>query len=331
MQTYIKTLFIGFISLLPFVGKGQEIGITSRIEPGEIMIGEQAIIRLKIRTNDLDNTFLIIPPDTAIHRAEALAFRVTDTIELGGVLREIAAEMIITSFDSTLVEIPAFGIRVGNEERFSQPLFLKVSMPEVDMEHPEKFYGLKGNWALPYTWGELWILARPWVFGFILLIILVGLTYGTIRYRRYRLSQKARQPKEEEQLTELQRFQRDMNALKDRHLPEEGAVRLYYTELDNLLRRYIYRIVAIDSMEMTSRQLLHSLRKAGYESFVDEHHIERLMQHSDLGKFAKEMLTISDCHNDFDHCFGFIASLYHLKAEQSTVEKNEEEEGRERK
>ncbi len=144
MQAFLRTV-IAIVSLLSATSLvAQNVGISARIEPGEIQIGEQALIRLKIRTNDLDNTFLIVPPDTALHRAEALAFRVVDTVHLTESLKELSAEMVVTSFDSTLVALPAFGVRVGNEEVYTkEPLYLKVNLPEVDMEHPEEFFWTK--------------------------------------------------------------------------------------------------------------------------------------------------------------------------------------------
>ena len=54
----LLTFLISFVAL-----EAQEIGITSTLDRADIMIGEQALVTLKIRTDHLDDTYLIIPHD----------------------------------------------------------------------------------------------------------------------------------------------------------------------------------------------------------------------------------------------------------------------------
>ena len=138
-----------------FTLRGQDLSISARLDRGEIAIGEQALLTLKIRTEDLDHTMLLIPPDSALHKAEALSFVTKDTVAINDRVKEITAEMVITSFDSTLVEIPAFGVRLRAKEVYADPLYLKVTVPQVDLSQPEKFYPNKKSWSLPYTFWEI--------------------------------------------------------------------------------------------------------------------------------------------------------------------------------
>ena len=163
-------------TLLPQALHGQEAKITTSIAPGEIQIGEVAIIDIVIRTSDLENTYFINPIDTAQLRAEALSFEITDTIDVDNTTKELHARMAVTSFDSTLVVIPAFGVRVGDKESFAAPLTLKVNLPKVDMEHPDQFNDIKGVWDLPYTFWEILLIALPWLLG---VLVLIGAVWGT--------------------------------------------------------------------------------------------------------------------------------------------------------
>ncbi len=323
MQAFLRTV-IAIVSLLSATSLvAQNVGISARIEPGEIQIGEQALIRLKIRTNDLDNTFLIVPPDTALHRAEALAFRVVDTVHLTESLKELSAEMVVTSFDSTLVALPAFGVRVGNEEVYTkEPLYLKVNLPEVDIEHLEEFFGLKGAWERDYTLHDIWILARPWVLalGGLLFLSILFLLY---RYYQGRLARRKELSGPKDERTLLERFHADMDALHTRQLPQKGLVEEYYTALDMLLRSYLYSLLSINSLEMTSQQLVHSLQKEGYTALLQKEEMLQFMRNSDWAKFANVAIGSEECAQDFNRIVRFIESI-HCQQETKEVQGGEE-------
>ena len=164
----------------------QDAGITTTLDRAEIMIGEQAVITMKIRTDRLDETYLIIPQKEQLGKAEALSFAVTDTVDLGGSVKEITAQMVVTSFaEDEIVELPAFGVKVGGKEMFSRPLVLKVMMPDVDTTQAEQFYPLKGPWHLKYSFVEIMALLWPWLLG--LLLVAGGiLGYRIVRRRKAR-------------------------------------------------------------------------------------------------------------------------------------------------
>ena len=77
---------------------GQRVSIQTRLDRSEIRIGEQAAVEMTIRTDDLARTrFHLVEDSTGIERFRVLAFGATDTIDLGGGLKEIQAKMIVTS------------------------------------------------------------------------------------------------------------------------------------------------------------------------------------------------------------------------------------------
>lgn len=322
MARYLRLIVSVVLLLISYVSWGQNIGITTRIEPGEIQIGEQALVRLKIRTNDIDNTFLIIPPDTAIHRAEALSFRVTDTVHLEGTLKELSAEMVLTSFDSTLVTLPAFGVRVGEQEVYSQPLYLKVNLPEVDMEHPDEFFGLKSIWKRNYKLYDWWILLRYWLIGLgIALLAIIGFFLCRHFYNRHKHRAKNVTPPP---ISIIELFRLKMEELRTRQLPEKGLVESYYTELNMLLRSFLWNLLHINSLEMTSRQLIKALEERDYIPWLQEFKLYQFMEHSDLGKFANEAIQISECDEDYENVLRFVHALYNREVQA----KQEVKEGR---
>lgn len=313
-------------TLLPQALHSQEAKITTSITPDEIQIGEVAIIDIVIRTSDLENTYFVNPIDTAQLRAEALSFEITDTIDVDNTTKELHARMAVTSFDSTLVVIPAFGVRVGDQESFANPLTLKVNLPKVDMEHPDQFNDIKGVWALPYTWGEIFLMALPWLLG---VLVLIGgfLGYKYYRRRKEKLALRPAPPSPSPSLSELQRYEMALEALNARHLPEQGLQREYYTELDILSRTFVRTTTGIDTLEMTSRQLLRALSQAGFRSLVDEQKLDELTERVNLSKFAKVVYTPNEAESDSKHWLRVAQALYQATQEKAGATETEKKGG----
>lgn len=250
-------LFLSLLFALSVQLTAQDVSISTKIDPAEIYIGEQALITLKIRTSDLNNTFLIVPPDTALQRAEALSFVIKDTVDINATVKEITAEMAVTSFDSTLVEIPAFGVRVGNQQFFADPLYLKVVMPKVDIEHPNNFSDIKEIWSLPYTWREIFLLALPWLLA---ICLLLG-SFFLYRYLKKRWLSKRHNTSPSPTRNELSPMERLCKELES--LPRGIGDNTYYTKLDTYWRTFLsHEAIFPEAMKMTPYQLIDTYKKS---------------------------------------------------------------------
>ena len=265
-----------------FTLRGQDLSISARLDRGEIAIGEQALLTLKIRTEDLDHTMLLIPPDSALHKAEALSFVTKDTVAINDRVKEITAEMVITSFDSTLVEIPAFGVRLGAKEVYADPLYLKVTVPQVDLSQPEKFYPNKKSWSLPYTFWEIVGLILPWFVG----VALVVAVFFFLRYLRKLIRLRRNLPKPEP-VKKLSPYEKLSATLAQVPLSLED--RIYYTQLDFAFREFLAETVLPNAMEMSTTQLVRALQKlVSSTTRPQQDSITLLLDRMTLAKFAKE-------------------------------------------
>lgn len=282
-------LLISFFCLF-FVSSllhAQDLTITSKLDRPEIQIGEQAIIDITIRTSDLDNTFFQVPSDSVMKHMEVIAFGVTDTVKVTDPIVEIKAKMVITSFDSTLLEIPPFLVTDGKRQAVSKSLFLKVTVPDVNLSKPDSINDIKEPWGVPYTAADIirYMLRNP--ITWIILLLFIGyLSYYF--YKRYRLYKSLR-PEPELQEPPIPAYDRAiaaLDALKQKKLVEVGLFKEYFTELTDLLRNYIAETRHIDAREMTSSDILQALQRI--ELPEKEHTLlRRILQTADMTKFAK--------------------------------------------
>lgn len=283
----VRFLFVMF-TLLGFASlSAQQLSITGKLEPGEILIGEQTRLELKIVTPDLEETHLIVPPDTARMQAEVLSFAIIDTIDLGENLYELTAEMILTSFDSTLVEIPALGVAAAGKEAWSQPQYLRVMLPEVDMEHPDQIKDIKADWVLPCTFRE-WLL---WLWPLWCLLLAIALGYaGYVLYKR-RKAYPARKPKPV--ASPPSPLEVLLEQIKTLSTQVETDSRLFYTRLDDAWRRYLRDSETLPAaMEMTKRSIADALQ------ITDDSLLGRLLERMELAKYARVLYAAEIARQD---------------------------------
>lgn len=293
----IVVLFFGSSTII----KAQELSITAQLRNHAIFIGEQTAIDLIIRTADLDNTYLILPPDTAIHKAEVLSFQLLDTINVDERVREVMARMVITSFDSMIVEIPPIGVSLGEEKVFTEPMYLQVDLPDVDLEYPDKYYGARKPWNLPLTWWDylLLLLTSP-VFWILLVVIALSLggVFIFLHYRR-RLCQK-----QQELLSRpeppLSIFERQIKELTSSDILTLGEYETFYNLLISFFRTYLEDRLGIAAKELTAEEIKEYLEKE-YSDFVREKEsaLADWIIHSQCIRFAlgdsTHAIALSDC------------------------------------
>ena len=255
-------LICGGGGLWSFVA-AQDIAITTELTPSTIQIGEYAQIKMTIRTNDLDNTLLVIPEEQQMGQAEMIAFDVLDTIPLQGTEVQLNALMTITSFAEGMAELPAFGLTVGGKSYFSKPLYLKVTMPEVDTTQPLKYNPIKAPVSVSLRWWEyiLLVLMNPitWVVLGIAAVVLCILWYR--HYKRIR-------PEPEVvvvPLTALETFDQTLATLRALPFDQQEEQIAYYDGLITALRNYLTEGLDLEIDELTARELAQLLQKAPYD------------------------------------------------------------------
>ncbi|MBZ0165964.1 MAG: DUF4381 family protein, partial [Candidatus Omnitrophica bacterium] len=94
--------------------------------------------------------------------------------------------------------------------------------------------------------------------------------------------------------------------LKKKKYVEYNKYQQFYSELSDILRRYMENHFCIRAPEMTTEEFLESIKN--YESVAEEHKInlKRFLQHADVVKFAKVSPSTEEAEQSYELAKRFI-------------------------
>lgn len=277
---------------------GQRASAHATIQPTEILIGEQALIDLKVITPKDRVISFPVYENEIVPGIEVIAMLPPDTVIENNVMT-LNFRYVVTSFDSTLYHVPFLPIFDGTDTIFSNSFGLKVTSPELSdstLSYLDKINrgetdsidfkqlqinDIKPIRKAPFVWTDfLWIL---WlVLGLALLIALIGL----IIYFIVNKKKKGYFFKPPVVLPAHVRAANELDKLKSEKIWQQGREKEFYSKLTDILRRYIYEREGINAMEMTSGEILNSIRQiSDVDSVYDN--LKQILSTADLVKFAK--------------------------------------------
>ena len=287
MKYLAYCLLLGLAWCLPSLG--QNVSIQARLDRPEIKIGERAAIDLTIRTDDLSRTRFYLHQDStgAPERYRVLSFGATDTIDIGKGVQEIKAQMIVTSFDSTLITLPPIVVETPSGQAMTKPLALNVISPEVDLSQPENIRPIVSPWDEPYTLMDILILIfTSWIFYAVAGLLLIALLI--YEYRNQARYLQVVKPEILRPVSALEQLKRKLEALGDARLETQEDFKRYYSEVTDGLRAYLGARYGFEAMERTTDEVIEKLHSRGLGS-EQTRHIEQVLMEASLVKFAKSL------------------------------------------
>ena len=79
----------------------------------------------------------------------------------------------------------------------------------------------------------------------------------------------------------------ELETLRRKELWQKGLIKRYYTDMTDIVRRYLRNMYGIKAGEMTSRQTLRAFHGIADWSEESEQMLRQLFQKADMVKFAK--------------------------------------------
>ncbi len=288
MKKFHLLLYLGLILSTPITSFSQNLSIQGKLNRSEIKTGEQAVIDLTIRTNNLPQTKFYLKEEAQKEAPyTVIALVPVDTVDISSRIKEISAKLVLTSFDSTLITIPPIVAKTPTDSAETAPMGLKVIQPEVDSKHPSNFKDIKAPWDVSLSLKDwLILILSSWIF-WVVIAVLVGF-YIAYRVFNYYQTKKAN-PTPQIQVRELSLIEKTEAALlqlEQQQLIEQELFKEFYSELITIFKSYLNESYSWTTTEMTSNELMKQMSSVELSSSEQEM-LRLVLTEADLSKFAK--------------------------------------------
>ena len=278
----------------------QSVTVDATIDSLQILIGEQAKIKLQVSLDTDKRAVFPVYTDTLVRGVEIIDVAKPDTQLLNDGRRSlITQEYTITSFDSALYYLPPMEVTVDNKPYRSKALALKVYSMPVDTVHPDQFFGPKTVMQAPFAW-EDWYVTLACVLFFVPFLLLLIYLVKRIRDNKPII----RKVKVEPKLPPHQLAMQEIERIKNEKVWQKGEPKEYYTELTDTLRVYIKERFGFNALEMTSSEIIDKLLEMKDKEAISD--LRELFQTADLVKFAKHNPMMNENDANLINAIDFI-------------------------
>ena len=282
-----------------FTAWGVNVTFKAKLDSATLLMGKTTTLHLEItQDKDARGFFPGEQLDTLNAMVEIAERPAADTTELGNNRIQINRDLIIQSFDSGMWIIKPIPYVVNGDTAFCNQLTLKV-LP-VDVSQMQDINDIKPVEEVPFNLLD-WLPDYWW--AWLLALLLIGA--GIWAYRKYYKKGinplkplKKRLPPYEEAMINLQN-------LKAAQLWQQGQEKEYFTGLTDILRVYIDRRFDINAVEMTSSQIIDTLKKNEETKAVNEQ-LEMILEIADIVKFANARPLADDNEVAYQRAVNFV-------------------------
>ena len=291
MRKYI----VIFILLILAVVSHAQVQVTASVDSTKILIGGRSHYFItvyapkgtKISFPEFNNKKEIVS-DVEVLSAKS------DTADANGKVR-IRRIYTITAWDAKRYTIPAQKVIVDGATKTTGNVALDVQAVPIDTVKstpmpPDDIQ------KVPFSWGE-WI---PVILVIVLALILICIVFYLYRILSHK--KNGRTPKNTRTLSYYEQAKQDLSEIAANKMLY-AEQKDYYTDVTNVLRKYISQRYNINALEMTSHEILESMKDV-----CDVSELKVVFNTADLVKFAKYSTDANDMTYYFDSIVHFIDS-----------------------
>lgn len=294
-----STRHIIYLILLLFIPRytlfAQQAQVAARIDSTSILIGDQTTLRLTVAYDAKNGVPKIQWPqigDTIISKVDVISKSKIRTIlpdSAQPTIQQQVEDIVISSFDSGYYAIPPFKFIINGDTanpQLTEAMMLQVNTVHVDTTKAYK--DIKGPIQAPFTILEI----LPYIgYGLLALLVIGAIIYYVRKNLKKKNAVVVEQPKvivppHVKALEELEK-------LASKNLWQEGKIKDYYTGITDILRTYLVERYDINALEMTTDEIMLSLRRRGISDTIKQK-LNEVLVLADLVKFAKENPLPSD-------------------------------------
>ena len=274
-------LFLLLVFILHSNLWAQKMTVNASLDSTVIWIGNQAHLTFEVSQQPNQKVSMPIFSDSI--RGLSLVEPVKiDTVKSpdGHIL--VKQHYLVTAFKDSLLYIPPFPFVLNGDTVWSKSLSLKVIQPFKIDTASNTIADIKPVLNPKFNWLNLLfiILLVLAIHGIIILIFTIYKKYFKKLPDLSSKEMKLLLPPYVVALNQLDR-------IKQEKPWQQGRSKEYHTELTDIVREYIERVFNINSMEMTSEEILEHLKNLKAEQKIAYTGLKQILQLADLVKFAK--------------------------------------------
>lgn len=301
----ILIILLSIITPAIYTNLKAQIAVSASIDSVQMFIGEQAKLTIQaLQPQDHTLQFPIFS-DSITSNLELVSTLKPDTVLLENSMLQVTNTYIVTSFDSALVYHPGFEIKAGDNIYLTNPISIKIVDMPIDTTQ-QAITDIKDIYQPPIDWMFYLTIAGYTILAVLIIALIIYLLNKYLKSRNTNQSEPQPEPIDPRKAHEI--AYDELEALRQKQLWQSQQFKTYYTELTEILRRYISNRYAIDAMEQTSDDILSEFRrnKELKDKKAEIKLLNDVLQLADLVKFAKWQPLPDECERSFNQVTQFI-------------------------
>lgn len=281
-----------------------QVTFTAKLDSATLLMGKTTALHLEIlQPQDVHGVLVADAVDTLSAMVEIAARLKADTVNLGNNRIQINRDIILQSFDSGLYAVGPLAYIVDKDTFFTKQLTLKVIPVRVDTL--QDIHDLKPVEGVPFKFFD-WVpdvIADYWWAWLLALLLIGGGMYYYMHW--YRKGVKNPLKQERKRLPPYDEAMINLRALKQQQLWQNGQEKEYFTGLTDILRVYIDRRFGVNAVEMTSTQIIDTLKQNDETRAVNEQ-LSLILEVADFVKFAAARPLADDNEKAYQRAVEFV-------------------------
>lgn len=314
----MKRILVTLFSIFAAVGFAQKPATVSvKLSQDSIMIGDQITLSVLINKDIAEEVHVLQFEGGKISdQLEVIGDPTLDTISQEGREIKLSLNYLLTSFEAGAHSLTGFPVVIGVENKFdtikaTNEATLYVKTFDIDTTK-QQIFDIKRPLDAPLVWAEV----QPYVlWGLLGLAVLAAIVWGVIWFVRRRKARVEARPKDPIHVVAIRRLEE----LHNQKLWQSGKTKEYFSELTEIVRTYIEERYGVDALEMTSAEILKSVKDLHNAKLIDT--LRSMLTLSDLAKFAKLTPDGGECETAYFDAYYYIEQTKEVIEEPT--EKNE--------
>ena len=294
MNRILQIAFVTAMAAMAPTASAVNAKVTAAIDSTVIEMGSRATITVDIADATRNGTLIDLPAagsESPENNVDFISVE-ADTFPAGYQYR-----ILIQAFEPGTITFAPFRYVVGNDTAESDFLSLKVlPVPLDSLETINPMESVVNPLRVWYDYIPNWVL---WA--------LLGLALAAIAVCLILLYRKngglvIHKPKP---VNPYEAAMAELSRLREKKLAESGREKEYYTHLVDILRVYLERRFNINAMEMSTTQILQTLR-ANPDTRDNQPRIKQILEIADFVKFANVRPLPDDNIKTFNNVVQFV-------------------------